>query len=146
MQEKTAAADEMLKAYGKRPRREPAPKEVEYFMNRALVQAKAQSNGQSNHQSNDQSNGQSNGQSNDRSNHQSSDQASSPLRAHSIDRILVGDDKHKTRVLTLLGLDAYSRNDRNSARKYLSSVRNSGDPSMDEFAVAASYLKRLGQN
>ena len=134
MQEKTAAADEMLKAYGKRPRREPAPKEVEYFMNRALFQSKAQSNGQSN------------GQSNDRSNHQSSDQASSPLRAHSIDRILVGDDKHKTRVLTLLGLDAYSRNDRNSARKYLSSVRNSGDPSMDEFAVAASYLKRLGQN
>lgn len=61
-------------------------------------------------------------------------------------KLIGGDIKQRTRVLTLLGLDAYSRNDKNSARKYLSSVRNTGDPSMDEFALAVSYLKRLGQN
>jgi hypothetical protein len=49
-------------------------------------------------------------------------------------------------VLTLVGLDCYSRNDKNGARKYLSLVRNAGDPSMDEYAMALSYLKRLGQN
>ncbi|MFA7337058.1 MAG: tetratricopeptide repeat protein [Candidatus Obscuribacterales bacterium] len=63
-----------------------------------------------------------------------------------IKRLLNGDLKHRTRVLTLIGLDAYSRNDKNSARKYLSLVRNTGEPSMDEFAVAVSYLKRLGLN
>ncbi|MBP9091925.1 tetratricopeptide repeat protein [bacterium] len=63
-----------------------------------------------------------------------------------IKRLMNGDLKHRTRVLTLIGLDAYSRNDKNSARKYLSLVRNTGEPSMDEFAVAVSYLKRLGLN
>ena len=61
-------------------------------------------------------------------------------------KLLVGDNKQKTRVLTLVGLDCYSRNDKNGARKYLSLVRNAGDPSMDEYAMALSYLKRLGQN
>jgi tetratricopeptide (TPR) repeat protein len=61
-------------------------------------------------------------------------------------KLLVGDNKQKTRVLTLVGLDCYSRNDKNGARKCLSSVRNNGDPSMDEFALAVSYLKRLGLN
>ena len=61
-------------------------------------------------------------------------------------RLINGDLKHRTRVLTLVGLDAYSRNDKNTARKYLSMVRNTGDPSMDEFAVAVFYLKRLGQS
>lgn len=61
-------------------------------------------------------------------------------------KLLIGDNKQKTRVLTLVGLDCYSRNDKNGARKYLSLVRNAGDPSMDEYAMALSYLKRLGQN
>ncbi|MFA7337057.1 MAG: tetratricopeptide repeat protein [Candidatus Obscuribacterales bacterium] len=73
-------------------------------------------------------------------------QSGSLSRAPSLDRIVAGDDKYKTRVNTLLGLDAYSRNDKNSARKYLSLVRNTGEPSMDEFALAVSYLKHLGQN
>jgi tetratricopeptide (TPR) repeat protein len=63
-----------------------------------------------------------------------------------IKKLMVGDSKQRTRVLTLAGLDCYSRNDKNNARKFLSLVRNSGEPSMDEFALAVSYLKRLGQN
>lgn len=61
-------------------------------------------------------------------------------------KLLIGDNKQKTRVLTLVGLDCYSRNDKTGARKYLSLARNAGDPSMDEYAMALSYLKRLGQN
>lgn len=61
-------------------------------------------------------------------------------------KLMLGDAKQRTRVLTLLGLDAGARNDKIKARNYLSSVLNTGDPSMDEFALAVSYLKRLGKN
>jgi hypothetical protein len=106
MQNKTAEADGLLKAYDKKPRSgspaQSVPVEVDFFLHRPSFV---------------------------------------PMK-----RLMNGDLKHRTRVLTLIGLDAYSRNDRNSARKYLSLVRNNGDPSMDEFAVAVSYLKRLGLN
>lgn len=113
LQSKSAEADRLLVAYGKRPSK-VFPKEMEYFLSRAR---------------------------------QSGSLASvSSSSASFLDGIVAGDEKHKTRVNTLLGLDAFSRNDKNTARKYLSLVRNTGDPSMDEFALAVSYLKRLGQN
>lgn len=100
MQKKTTEADSLLQAYSKKPRREPAPPEVQFLMNRARAVAPA--------------------------------------------KLTIGDAKQRTRILTLLGLDSLARNDMNSARKVLSSVRNSGDPSMDEYALAVFYLKRLG--
>jgi tetratricopeptide (TPR) repeat protein len=106
MQNRTAEADSLLQAYGKKTRSglpaQAVPVEVDFFLHRPPFL---------------------------------------PIK-----RLLNGDLKHRTRVLTLIGLDAYSRNDKNSARKYLSLVRNTGEPSMDEFAVAVSYLKRLGLN
>ncbi|MFA6209132.1 MAG: tetratricopeptide repeat protein [Candidatus Obscuribacterales bacterium] len=100
MQKKATDADQLLQAYSKKPRREPAPPEVQFLMNRA--------------------------------------------RAITPGKLTIADAKQRTRILTLLGLDSLARNDMNSARKVLSSVRNSGDPSMDEYALAVFYLKRLG--
>ncbi|MBP9091926.1 tetratricopeptide repeat protein [bacterium] len=102
MQKKAADADKLLQVYGKKPRREPAPPEVQTFLNgtQSLPSSK----------------------------------------------LMLGDAKQRTRVLTLLGLDAGARGDKIKGRQYLSSVLNTGDPSMDEFALAVSYLKRLGKN
>lgn len=51
--------------------------------------------------------------------------------------------EQKTRVLTLFGLDAYAKGDRVRAKEYLNAVKNGGEPSMDEFALALAYLKKL---
>lgn len=51
--------------------------------------------------------------------------------------------EQKTRVLTLFGLDAYATGDKVRAREYLNAVKNGGEPSMDEFALALAYLKKL---
>jgi tetratricopeptide (TPR) repeat protein len=102
MQKKTVDADKLLQVYSKKPRRDPAPPEVQSFLNGAQSLPSS--------------------------------------------KLMLGDAKQRTRVLTLLGLDAGARNDKIRARNYLSSVLNTGDPSMDEFALAVSYLKRLGKN
>ncbi|MBP9091927.1 tetratricopeptide repeat protein [bacterium] len=59
-------------------------------------------------------------------------------------KLLLFKAKHNAKAMTLLGLEAYALNDMDDARKYLSAVRNTGDPSTDEYALAMSYLKRLG--
>lgn len=54
-----------------------------------------------------------------------------------------GKVEQKTRVLTLFGLDAYARGNKVKAREYLNAVKNGGEPSMDEFALALAYLKKV---
>lgn len=102
MQKKSAAADEMLKAYKRKARSQPAEPEVAYFLKGAKT---------------------------------------APLV-----KLLLFKAKHNAKAMTLLGLEAYALNDKDGARKYLSEVRNTGDPSADEYALAVSYLKRLGKN
>lgn len=102
MQKKSQAADELLKAYKRKARSQPAEPEVAYFLKGAKTP---------------------------------------PLA-----KLLLFKAKHNAKVMTLLGLEAYALDDKENARKYLSAVRNTGDPSTDEYALAVSYLKRLGKN
>lgn len=62
-----------------------------------------------------------------------------------LNKIIAGNLARRTRTLTLYGLEAFSRGDKVKCLEYLSAVKNNGDPSMDEFILAISYLKKLGK-